>query len=122
MAESRMRRDTAVAVAVFLVALVYFALFISYGVNVDDEGTLLAQIYRTAQGEVPYRDFHMGYTPGGHYYHALLMRLFGPSVVPLRWSLAVCNALVAALLFAIGRRVMSAWFAVLPAASYCALM
>ncbi len=106
----------------FAGALAYYALFVHYGVNLDDEGTLLAQIYRTAQGELPYRDFHMGYTPGGHYYHAWLMRLFGPSVVPLRWSLAVCNALVSALLFAIGRRVMPTSFALLPAAAYPALM
>jgi hypothetical protein len=116
------RNRAPAAVAVFGLALAYFALFVAYGINLDDEGTLLAQIYRTAQGEVPYRDFHMGYTPGGHYYHAWLMQLFGPSVLPLRWSLAVCNALVAALLFVIGRRVMSGWFAVLPAAAYCALM
>jgi hypothetical protein len=110
------------ALAVFAGALAYFALFITYGVNLDDEGTLLAQIYRTAQGELPYRDFHMGYTPGGHYYHAWLMQLFGASVVPLRWSLAVCNAMVSVLLFVIGRRVMSSWFALLPAAAYPALM
>ena len=39
------------------------------------------------------------------------MQLFGASVVPLRWSLAVCNAMVSVLLFPLlalqlrGRRV-----------------
>ena len=91
------RCSAVLALGVFAVTLAYFALFIHYGFNLDDEGTLLAQFYRTYLGELPYRDFHMGYTPSGHYFHAALFRLFGVSVVPLRCALAVCHALVAAL-------------------------
>ena len=108
--------------AVFGMALAYYGLFVRYGFNVDDEGTLLAEFYRAARGELPYRDFHMGYTPGGHYYHALLLRLFGLSVIPLRWSLALGHATVATLLFALGRRVMPVSFAVLASLVYCAIM
>jgi HEAT repeat protein len=115
-------RTTVAALGIFALTLAYFALFIRFGFNLDDEGTLLAQFYRTYLGELPYRDFHMGYTPSGHYFHAALFRLFGVSVVPLRCALAICHASVAALLFVIGRRLMPAAFAVLPAFAYCALM
>lgn len=118
----RSGRTTVLAFGIFALTLCYFSLFIHFGFNLDDEGTLLAQFYRTYLGELPYRDFHMGYTPSGHYFHAALFRLFGVSVVPLRCALAVCHALVAALLFVIGRRLMPPAFAVLPPLAYCALM
>jgi hypothetical protein len=110
------------AIAVFALALAYFALFVRYGFNLDDEGTLLAQFYRTYLGQIPYRDFHMGYTPAGHQLQARLFDLFGVSVVPLRAALAVCHATCATLLFVIGRRIMPAAFAVLPPLAYVAMM
>jgi len=113
---------TALALAVSAVAFAYFALFVHYGFNLDDEGALLAQFYRTYLGELPYRDFHMGYTPSGHYFQAGIFWLFGVSVVPLRWSLAACDSLVALLLFVIGRRIMPAGFALLAPLAYCAAM
>ncbi len=118
----RQGAGTGAAILVFAVAFAYFALFVHYGLNVDDEGTLLAEFYRTFRGELPYRDFHMGYTPLGHYFQAALFRCFGVSVVPLRWALAVCHSLVAMLLFAIGRRVMPTAFAVLAPAVYVAII
>lgn len=110
------------ALAVFGLALGYFLLFVHYGFNLDDEGTLLAQFYRAYLGQIPYRDFHMGYTPAGHELQARLFELFGVSVVPLRVALAVCNATCAALLFAIARRTMPAVFAVLPPIAYVAML
>jgi HEAT repeat protein len=120
--ERRGRARAAAGLGVFALVLAYFALFVRYGINLDDEGTLLAQFYRTYLGEVPYRDFHMGYTPSGHYFQALLFHVFGVSIVPLRWGLAVCHSLTAALLFVIARRIMPAAFALLPALAYVAIM
>src|SRR5258706_13019986 len=111
---ARARGGSLRALAVFALAFGYFALFIHYGFNLDDEGTLLAQFYRTYLGQIPYRDFHMGYTPAGHEFQARLFELFGVSMVPLRVALALCNATCAALLFAIARRTMPVIFAVLP--------
>ncbi len=119
---SRKARATAAAAAVFAVAFGYFALFVHYGFNLDDEGTLLAQFYRTYLGEIPYRDFHMGYTPAGHFFQARLFETFGVSVVPLRVALAVCHSLIAMLLFAIGRRIMTAPFATLAPLVYVAML
>jgi hypothetical protein len=119
---ARTRGGSVRAAAVFVLAFGYFALFIHYGFNVDDEGTLLAQFYRTYLGQIPYRDFHMGYTPAGHYLQARLFGFFGVSVVPLRVALAVCHSACAALLFAIGRRTMPTAFAALPPIAYVAML
>ncbi len=82
----------------------YFAALVPYGLNVDDEGTLLYQIYRTYRGEVPYRDFHAGYTPGIFYWNAALFHLFGVHVFPIRLSLALANGVAVYGLYWIARR------------------
>lgn len=116
------RRSPLGWLSIFALTFGYYALFVHYGWNEADEGVLLAQYYRTYAGEMPVRDFHIGYTPGGYYFNAGLFHLLGPTVLSLRWALALCHALAAAILFVIGRRVMPVAFACLPPLTYCAIM
>jgi len=113
----------ALAAAVFLLAAGYFAIFRSYGFQVEDEGTLLFQLERVTRGQLPYVDFGTGYTPGFFYAGAWLLRACDFRVESLRAALALVNAASAAGLFVVASRVTGrslaliaplAWVAFLP--------
>lgn len=91
-----------IALAASVLALYLF--FVRYGVNLDDEGTVLNQVLRTARGERPYLDFHTGYTPAMFYLNAALLRIFGTSVLPIRGLLALVNTLSVVLVFRLALR------------------
>ncbi len=67
------------------------------------------QFWLWASGELPHRDFHLGYTPGVFFVHKTLMQMFGPDIMPGRYLLAAVNSLSAALLFLVTARVTSSW-------------
>jgi len=89
---------------VLLLAVGYCAALSPYGLNLDDEGTLLYQIYRTYLGQVLYVDFHAGYTPGLFYWNAALFTLFGVNIVVLRLCLALINGLAVYCMYWLARR------------------
>lgn len=115
-------RDAAPALGVFVVALAYLLLLVPYGFQLEDEGTQLSWFARVASGERPYLDFHTGYTPGFFAFGHAVFALFGPSATALRTVLAVVNALSAAGLAEITRRVAGAWLAPVPALVWLAFM
>lgn len=110
------------SVAVFVGAALYFAALVPYGFNLGEDGDVVYLIYRTFSGQLPYRDFASGYTPGFFYANATLLYLFGPSIVVIRWSLVVVNALATLGLYRLACAVMPSALAVVPAFAYVALM
>lgn len=89
------------ALVLFVASLAYFLLFLRYGINIEDEGTLLYQFERLADGQRPYVDFHLGYTPGVYYIHSFLQGAYEHSVIPGRIALAITNSASVALLGAL---------------------
>jgi hypothetical protein len=63
-----------------------------YGLELSDEGVLLAQIDRVVHEQAPYRDFHTGYGPGLFYAQAARYAAFGASTRTVRTGLALVHA------------------------------
>src|SRR5918912_723524 len=104
-----------VAGSLLLVAILLEGAVLSVGIDDLDEGYFAQQAMRVVHGQVPYRDFDSLYTPGLLYLHAGLFALLGgPSVVGLRIVALVGRALIAGLMYALGRSFARPWWAVVP--------
>ncbi len=110
------------AATCFLVALSYLLLLRPYGFQVEDEGTLLSQFDRVSRGEVPYLDFHTGYTPGFFYGGAAAYAWLGRSALAIRTIVALLNAMTVTGLYVIGRRLVGPWMAALAPVLWLTLM
>ncbi len=107
---------------VFALALAYLLIFVGYGINLEDEGTLLYQFERMAEGQRPYEDFHAGYTPGVYLVHSFLQGAFEQSILPGRYALAVVNATSAALVATVAYPLVGGAVAALAGLLYVALL
>ena len=108
----RIPAEWAIVVVVFALATGYSLFFPRFGV-VPDEGNILQGAQRVLDGQVPYRDFFSLFTPGSFYFHVLLFRIFGDSIVVARTAVSVYGGLFAALTYLIARRVCARWSALL---------
>jgi hypothetical protein len=88
------RRRVAAGLVTLVMTLAYLVPFRTYGLNLDDEGTLLYELVRVLRGDVPYVDFRTGYTPGYFYLNAGLWKLAG-NVATFRLALDGVHALTA---------------------------
>lgn len=110
------------AILFLLGSLAYLAILRGYGFQLEDEGTLLMQLDRVLRGQVPYVDFHTGYTPAFFYGGAEILRLLGRSVLGVRSVLMLVNAASATALYVLGRRMVGSWMAALPPLLWLALV
>lgn len=69
-----------------------------------DEGQLGQAAERVLAGQLPHRDFAENYTGGLAFLHAAAFRLFGTSLLSLRYTLFAAYVAWIPLLFAVGRR------------------
>ena len=97
---------------VVVAVLGYAAWLHPYGLDLVDEGTLLAQFDRVRRGEVPYRDFHTGYGPATFFVNAGLLRVLGVDVAAVRSGLLVVHAVAAGLFYWLAASVVGARLAV----------
>ena len=79
-----------------LVALAswYWLRYFNRSTNLLDEGSTAAQAMRIVNGDLIYRDFFTVVTPGSYYTIAWLFRLFGESLMLLRWAALVTGIVI----------------------------
>jgi hypothetical protein len=98
------RRELAIGAGLAAAATGLSAFTILRGYGPHDEGLMLAWGRRIADGQWPYRDFWANYTPGQPLVVALLVKLFGPSLLWWRIVRVAVDATVALLAFVYVRR------------------
>ena len=100
-------QDRYLALLVFAAGCLYLQLFRTYTTLHSDEGIVLEGADRILRGQVLYRDFFSFYTPGSYYWAALLLRVFGNSMLVPRTALMIYGGLFAVLGYLFARRVSS---------------
>lgn len=101
----------ALKVTLLSVALVILSLYLQRNIGIDlaDEGFLWYGAVQTASGEVPVRDFR-SYDPGRYYWAAFWLKLFGNSLISLRISVGIFQAIGLSLGLLVLRRVIRSWW------------
>jgi hypothetical protein len=105
------RRSPALLVTLAALAAALSAFTILRGYGPHDEGLMLVWGRRIADGQWPYRDFWANYTPGQPLVVALLVKLFGPSLLWWRIVRVAIDATVSVLAFLYVRRHAGFWWA-----------
>jgi 4-amino-4-deoxy-L-arabinose transferase-like glycosyltransferase len=93
-----------------------YGFFFRRGAWLSVIGYSVAPAERVLLGEVPYRDFLYNYTPGMLWLNALLMKLFGTSLITINSGLLVFKLLTLIAIFFIARRLVAGWAALIPVA------
>ncbi|HVC11881.1 MAG TPA: glycosyltransferase, partial [Burkholderiales bacterium] len=113
------RSDAWTVGVLLLVCLIYYLRFFNYGIDLDDEGFLLANAASVLHGGWPIADYY-SYPPLSYWILALAFRAFGELVIVER-VLLMCFLIVNVyLVFWIARRVLPLGWALFPAALYAA--
>ncbi len=77
----QLSRNLILNIFLTLLAALYYLLFINKGLILFDEGYIVHFAERIVQGQVPYYDFFIQYTPGFFYILAFFFKIFGTSIL-----------------------------------------
>ena len=91
----KIKKYVVMEIILLLGAVLYYLSFVNKGIDLFDEGYFVHAAERIFQGEQPYRDFALQYTPVYFYLLAFLYKIFGPSILVGRFfSLSICILIV----------------------------
>ncbi|HEV8483364.1 MAG TPA: glycosyltransferase family 39 protein [Blastocatellia bacterium] len=93
-----------------------YGLFVRRSVWLSVVGYSISPAERVLHGEVPYRDFLYNYTPGTLWLNAVLMKLFGSTLMTVNAGLFVFKVATLVTLFYVTRRLTNEWVALVPVA------
>lgn len=104
-------KQIAPLVVTLIAGLFCYGLFFNRGLGLSVIGYSIAPAERVMQGEVPYRDFLFNYTPGILWVNALLMKLFGATLMTTRIGLLAFKLITLIVLLYLARRLTNRWIA-----------
>ncbi len=91
----KIKRHVVLEIVLLLGAIFYYLFFANKGIDLFDEGYFVHAAERIFQGEQPYRDFALQYSPAYFYLLAFLYKIFGPSILVGRFlSLFICILII----------------------------
>jgi 4-amino-4-deoxy-L-arabinose transferase-like glycosyltransferase len=92
----RSKRWWIVLVAIVVVFFSWFPqlLTLNPGISYGDEGLVASSAWRIFNGEVPFRDFFGGLTPGSYYWTAIFFKFLGPTFLSLRISALLTSLII----------------------------
>ncbi len=91
----KIKRHIALEITLLLGAFFYYLFFVNKGIILFDEGYFVHAAERIFQGEQPYKDFALQYTPFYFYILAFFYKIFGPSILVGRFlSLFICILII----------------------------
>jgi predicted membrane-bound mannosyltransferase len=102
-------------ILVVAMAAGYFLLTYNHTLNPTDEGVLLYNFQKTAEGQVPHRDFYDVYGPGVYWVGGALFKTFGAKIMAIRIFLLIQKTVMALLIFLVARKALPAAFAFIAA-------
>lgn len=86
---------------VLLFSCLFLLLTFNRGLEFNDEGYILHASQRILQGDVVYKDFHLGYMPFSVWYTAGIFKLVGESIENARVGMIVVNLISTLLIYTI---------------------
>lgn len=92
----------------FLGFILFF--FHTRGIAYNDEGYIVHSAQRMLQGEVPYKDFQIAYTPGSFMLVALVFKLFGQMILVERLMMLLISLLTIIIIFLISKKSSYSFF------------
>jgi hypothetical protein len=73
---------------IFVVFVLFFIVIGMFrGIMLNDDGYILEAARRVSLGQIPYRDFHLMYTPGSVLFLGIIFKIFGVSLLVERISM-----------------------------------
>ncbi len=92
---AKIKNNVVLEIVLLLCAVLYYLFFVNKGIQLFDEGYFVHAAERIFQGEQPYKDFALQYTPAYFYLLAFIYKIFGPSILVGRFlSLFICLLII----------------------------
>lgn len=102
-----MNKKNLLLILLFLVSFLFHIRVFNINLNPYDESVILVGAERILNGEIPYKDFFLMYTPGQYYVLAALFKTFGVSVLNERIYDIIIKSLLAVVVFLVIRLLSS---------------